>query len=59
MLPKKAKKKKKKKKKKKMWGYPCFLKSYRFSKIRKIDFLKYFLFHFLRNRSKICQRNVF
>ena len=57
MLPKKKKKKKKKQKKKKKnnnnnnVGHPCFLKRHRFSKIRKIDFLKYFQFHFSLNRS--------
>ena len=41
------------------WGYQCFLKSYGISKLRKVDLLKYFQFHFSRNRSKICKRNEF
>ena len=43
---KKKKKKKKKKQAKQLWGYPCFLKSYRFSKTRKQTFSIYFRFHF-------------
>ena len=35
-------------------GYPCFF----FENEKKIDFSKHFKFHFSRNRSKICQRNV-
>ena len=33
--------------------------SYVLSKMKKIDFSNYSQFHFSRNRSKTCQRNVF
>ena len=53
----------KKRKKKKMSGYPCFFKSYRFSKIRKIAFLTYFYFIFhgidLKYVNEMCFKKMY